>query len=171
MELLKDYNYKKNYIDFQKMKEIKNQDNYNFVLKNLDKLKISIKDLEVSVRTFNCLSNLGIKDVGELIQLSEGYLIKSPNFGKKGLTEIKERLTGLNLALNTNIIWPMEEDSLQKTNKEMNDKHLEEIKNPEEKQEHDFIEVNFEKLSTPIDKIGFSLRTINCLISSFNKIY
>tara|TARA_B100001063_G_C16777030_1_gene566396 strand:- start:415 stop:3033 length:2619 start_codon:yes stop_codon:yes gene_type:complete len=163
MESLKDYNYRKNYIDFQKMKEFKSQDNYDFVLKNLDKLKISIKNLEVSVRTFNCLSNLGIKDVGELIQLSEAYLIRSPNFGMKSLTEIKERLTGLNLALNTNIIWPMEEDSLQKTNKEMNDKHLEEIKNLEEKQEHNFIEENFEKLSTPIDKIGFSLRTTNCL--------
>ena len=65
------------------MKGIYNKDSYDFVLKNFDNLKILIKQLEFSVRTHNCLKELGIKDVGELIQLSEIYLIRSPNFGKK----------------------------------------------------------------------------------------
>ena len=46
----------------------------------------------------------------------------------------------LNLKLNTDIIWPMEEDGHQKTIKEIPDKYLLKFKNLEEKQEHDFIE-------------------------------
>lgn len=163
MQTQKDYNYKKNYINFQKMKGIYNKDSYDFVLKNFDNLKILIKQLKFSVRTHNCLKELGIKDVGELIQLSELYLIRSPNFGKKSLTEVNEMLGRLNLKLNTDIIWPMEEDSDQKTIKEIPDEYLQKFKNLEEKQENDFIERNFEKLLTPIYKIGFSLRTLNCL--------
>ena len=163
MESQKDYNYNKNYIDFQKMKEIYDKNSYEFVLKNFDKLKILIKHLEVSVRTFNCLKELGIKNVGELIQLSEAYLIRSQNFGNKSLTEVKERLSGLDLKLNTDIIWPIEKDRLQKTIKEIPNEYLQKFKNLGEKQEHDFIETHFEKLFTPIDKIGFSLRTVNCL--------
>ena len=163
MQSQKDYNYKKNYINFQKMKGIYNNDSYDFVLKNFDNLKILIKHLEFSVRTLNCLKELGIKDVGELIQLSEIYLIRSPNFGKKSLTEVNEMLGRLNLRLNTDIIWPMEEDGHQKTIKEIPDEYLQKFKNLEEKQEHDFLETHFEKLLTPIDKIGFSLRTVNCL--------
>ena len=69
----------------------------------------------------------------------------------------------LNLRLNTDIIWPMEEDGHQKTIKEIPEEYLQKFKNLEEKQEHDFLETHFEKLLTPIDKIGFSLRTVNCM--------
>ena len=55
MQSQKDYNYKKKYIKFQKMKGIYNKDSYDFVLKNFDNLKILIKHLEFSVRTLNCL--------------------------------------------------------------------------------------------------------------------
>ena len=146
MQSQKDYNYKKNYINFHKMKGIYNKDSYDFVLKNFDNLKILIKHLEFSVRTLNCLKELGIKDVGELIQLSELYLIRSPNFGKKSLTEVNEILGRLNLRLNTDIIWPMEEDGHQKTIKEIPDEYLQKFKNLEEKQERDFLETHFEKL-------------------------
>ena len=113
------------------MKGIYNKDSYDFVLKNFDNLKILIKHLEFSVRTLNCLKELGIKDVGELIQLSELYLIRSPNFGKKSLTEVNEMLGRLNLKLNTDIIWPMEEDGHQKTIKEIPDEYLLKFKNLE----------------------------------------
>jgi DNA-directed RNA polymerase subunit alpha len=58
-----------------------------------------IKDLGFSVRTFNCLRKVGITTVGELIAHSESDLMAIKNFGRKSLTEVKEKLAEMTLAL------------------------------------------------------------------------
>ena len=60
-----------------------------------------VTELELSVRASNCLRNENIMYVGELIQYSESDLIKTPNFGKKSLDEIKEVLESIGLSLGT----------------------------------------------------------------------
>jgi DNA-directed RNA polymerase subunit alpha len=58
-----------------------------------------IKDLNFSVRTFNCLRKVGINSVGELIGHSEAELMAIKNFGRKSLTEVKEKLSEMGLSL------------------------------------------------------------------------
>jgi DNA-directed RNA polymerase subunit alpha len=58
-----------------------------------------IKDLDFSVRTFNCLRKVGISSVGELIAHSEAELMAIKNFGRKSLTEVKEKLGEMGLSL------------------------------------------------------------------------
>src|SRR5512134_1858875 len=58
-----------------------------------------VEELELSVRAFNCLKNADIKYIGELVQRSEQEMLKTKNFGKKSLNEIKEVLTGMGLSL------------------------------------------------------------------------
>jgi hypothetical protein len=56
-------------------------------------------ELELSVRSSNCLRNDGIIYIGELVQRTEGELLRTPNFGRKSLNEIKEILSQLGLRL------------------------------------------------------------------------
>ena len=63
---------------------------------NLDK---SVEELELSVRSYNCLKNANIRTIRELVQKSEGEMLKTKNFGRKSLNEIKEILTGMGLSL------------------------------------------------------------------------
>jgi DNA-directed RNA polymerase subunit alpha len=58
-----------------------------------------VKDLGFSVRTFNCLRKVGITTVGELITHSESDLMAIKNFGRKSLTEVKEKLAEMGLSL------------------------------------------------------------------------
>ncbi len=58
-----------------------------------------IDELELSVRSSNCLEALGIKYLGELVQLTEAQLLRTKNFGRKSLNEIKERLQEMGLSL------------------------------------------------------------------------
>jgi len=62
-------------------------------------LYLPIKELELSVRSENCLLRAGIKTVGELIQKTPGELLKIRNLGKKSLVEIQEKLQKLGLKL------------------------------------------------------------------------
>jgi DNA-directed RNA polymerase subunit alpha len=67
----------------------------------------SVDDLELTVRSANCLKAENIFYIGDLIQRSEVELLKTPNLGKKSLTEIKEVLNARGLALGTRIEgWP-----------------------------------------------------------------
>lgn len=61
----------------------------------------SVEELELSVRSANCLKNADIHYIGELVQRSEAEMLKTKNFGRKSLNEIKEILTemGLNLGM------------------------------------------------------------------------
>ncbi len=58
-----------------------------------------VDELELSVRSANCLQNANIKYIGELCQRSEAEMLKTKNFGRKSLNEIKEILTSMGLSL------------------------------------------------------------------------
>ncbi len=59
----------------------------------------SVDELELSVRSANCLQNANIRLIGELVQKTEGEMLKTKNFGRKSLNEIKEVLAGMGLEL------------------------------------------------------------------------
>jgi DNA-directed RNA polymerase subunit alpha len=63
-------------------------------------LETSIADLDLSVRSYNCLMRAGIKDVKDLIAKSEEDMMKVRNLGRKSLKEVKEKLEELGLSLN-----------------------------------------------------------------------
>jgi DNA-directed RNA polymerase subunit alpha len=64
-----------------------------------DGLYRCVDELDLSVRSANCLQNADIKYVGELVQRSEQEMLKTKNFGRKSLLEIKEILSGMGLGL------------------------------------------------------------------------
>ena len=63
---------------------------------NLDK---SVEELELSVRSYNCLKNANIRTIRELVQKTEGEMLKTKNFGRKSLNEIKDILATMGLSL------------------------------------------------------------------------
>jgi DNA-directed RNA polymerase subunit alpha len=68
-----------------------------------------VDELELSVRSANCLKNDNIVYIGDLIQKTEAEMLRTPNFGRKSLNEIKEVLSGMALHLGMDIIdWPPE---------------------------------------------------------------
>jgi DNA-directed RNA polymerase subunit alpha len=72
-----------------------------------DNLFRSVDDLELSVRSANCLKNANIRYIGELVTRSEGEMLKTKNFGRKSLNEIKELLGEMGLSLGMKIDgWP-----------------------------------------------------------------
>ncbi|QOR34604.1 DNA-directed RNA polymerase subunit alpha [Clostridium sp. 'deep sea'] len=62
-------------------------------------LEMPIEELDLSVRSYNCLKRAGINTVQELIQRSEDEMLKVRNLGKKSLTEVKHKLVELNLSM------------------------------------------------------------------------
>jgi len=67
----------------------------------------SVEELELSVRSANCLQNANIQLIGELVQRSEQDMLKTKNFGRKSLKEIKEILASMSLSLGMKIDnWP-----------------------------------------------------------------
>ena len=68
-----------------------------------------VDELELSVRSANCLKNDNIVYIGDLIQKTEGEMLRTPNFGRKSLNEIKEVLAAMGLHLGMEIpAWPPE---------------------------------------------------------------
>jgi DNA-directed RNA polymerase subunit alpha len=68
-----------------------------------------VEELELSVRSMNCLRNENIIYIGDLVAKSEGELLRTPNFGRKSLNEIKEVLVHLGLDLGMRVEgWPPE---------------------------------------------------------------
>jgi len=63
----------------------------------------SVDELELSVRSANCLQNANIRFIGELVQRTEAEMLKTKNFGRKSLNEIKETLASLGLSLGMTI--------------------------------------------------------------------
>jgi DNA-directed RNA polymerase subunit alpha len=59
----------------------------------------SVDELELSVRSANCLQNANIRYIGELVQRTESEMLKTKNFGRKSLNEIKEVLASMGLEL------------------------------------------------------------------------
>ena len=69
---------------------------HDAVLEHLNK---SVDELELSVRSYNCLKNANIRTIGELVTKSEAEMLKTKNFGRKSLNEIKEILSSMGLGL------------------------------------------------------------------------
>ncbi len=68
-----------------------------------------VDELELSVRSANCLKNDNIVYIGDLIQKTEGEMLRTPNFGRKSLNEIKEVLATMGLHLGMEVpAWPPE---------------------------------------------------------------
>ena len=67
----------------------------------------SVDDLELSVRSANCLKNANIRYIGELVSKTEAEMLKTKNFGRKSLNEIKEILSNMGLQLGMKVDgWP-----------------------------------------------------------------
>jgi len=67
----------------------------------------SVDELELSVRSANCLQNANIKTIGDLVQKTEAEMLKTKNFGRKSLKEIKEILSEMGLSLGMKLeSWP-----------------------------------------------------------------
>jgi len=78
----------------------------------------SVDELELSVRSANCLKNANIRYIGDLVQKTEADMLKTKNFGRKSLNEIKEILEEMGLSLGMKLEnWPPPE--LQQSGKEM----------------------------------------------------
>ena len=83
------------------VKEVSSEPEFN---KNLLR---KVDELELSVRSMNCLKNDNIIYIGDLVQKSEGEMLRTPNFGRKSLNEIKEVLSGMGLHLGMDVEdWP-----------------------------------------------------------------
>jgi DNA-directed RNA polymerase subunit alpha len=80
--------------------EVGSEESQREVNRNLSR---SVNELELSVRAANCLKNANIKTIADLVQKSEGEMLRTKNFGKKSLNEIKEILTEMGLSLGTKI--------------------------------------------------------------------
>jgi DNA-directed RNA polymerase subunit alpha len=72
---------------------------------NLDK---SVEELELSVRSYNCLKNANIRTIRELVQKTEAEMLKTKNFGRKSLNEIKEILHTMGLSLGMRLDQPVQ---------------------------------------------------------------
>lgn len=78
----------------------------------LDSLLRPVDELELSVRSANCLENANIKLIGDLVQKSEAEMLKTKNFGRKSLKEIKDILSDMGLCLGMKLEnWPPEDIS------------------------------------------------------------
>lgn len=66
-------------------------------------LNRSVEELELSVRSYNCLKNANIQTIGDLVQKTEAEMLRTKNFGRKSLNEIKEILGGLGLGFGMKI--------------------------------------------------------------------
>ncbi len=72
-----------------------------------ERLAKSVDEMELSVRSYNCLKNANIRSIGELVQKTEVEMLKTKNFGRKSLNEIKEILATMGLSLGMKLDgWP-----------------------------------------------------------------
>lgn len=94
-----------NFEDIPEMAERDRKDDLPFspyLLKKVD-------ELELSVRSANCLKNDNIVYIGDLVQKSESEMLKTPNFGRKSLNEIKDVLSNMGLRFGMDVVdWPPE---------------------------------------------------------------
>ena len=94
------------FVNFEEPKEVIIQEQPVVPEFNKNLLR-KVDELELSVRSMNCLKNDNIVYIGDLVQKSEGEMLRTPNFGRKSLNEIKEVLTGMSLYLGMEIPnWP-----------------------------------------------------------------
>tara|TARA_Y100000590_G_scaffold468406_1_gene651066 strand:- start:721 stop:1746 length:1026 start_codon:yes stop_codon:yes gene_type:complete len=96
------------FINFDEPKEIEQKTKVTEPEFNKNLLK-KVDELELSVRSMNCLKNDNIIYIGDLVQKTEPEMLRTPNFGRKSLNEIKEVLNSMSLYLGMEIPnWPPE---------------------------------------------------------------
>ncbi|ATR22840.1 DNA-directed RNA polymerase alpha chain [Roseomonas mucosa] len=96
------------FINFDEPREAKVQEVQDDLPFNRNLLR-KVDELELSVRSANCLKNDNIVYIGDLVQKSEQEMLRTPNFGRKSLNEIKEVLASMGLSLGMNVPgWPPE---------------------------------------------------------------
>ena len=91
------------FINFEEEIEAEARGEEGRVLLRNDNLNRSVEELELSVRSYNCLKNANIQTIGELVQKTEAEMLKTKNFGRKSLNEIKEILAQMGLSLGMKI--------------------------------------------------------------------
>jgi DNA-directed RNA polymerase subunit alpha len=100
------------FINFEEQPEVTEEAGESFFDPRLEYLDRSVEELELSVRSYNCLKNANIQSIRELVQKTEAEMLKTKNFGRKSLTEIKDILNKMGLGLGMKfdeagrIIWP-----------------------------------------------------------------
>src|ERR1700691_1506818 len=100
------------FINFEEQPELPEEVVENYNDPRLDHLDRSVEELELSVRSYNCLKNANIQNLRELVQKTESEMLKTKNFGRKSLNEIKDILHKMGLSLGMKfdehgrIIWP-----------------------------------------------------------------
>src|SRR5215469_5974303 len=100
------------FINFEEQPEIPEEAVENYADPRLEYLDRSVEELELSVRSYNCLKNANIQNLRELVQKTESEMLKTKNFGRKSLNEIKDILQKMGLSLGMKfdehgrIIWP-----------------------------------------------------------------
>jgi DNA-directed RNA polymerase subunit alpha len=102
------------FINFEEVEEeiqAEKAEELEIVNENLFK---SVDELELSVRSANCLKNAGIHLIGELVQKTETEMLKTRNFGRKSLNEIKEILSEMGLSLGMKIDFPVRKEDKEK---------------------------------------------------------
>jgi DNA-directed RNA polymerase subunit alpha len=96
------------FINFEEPKEATEKEEKEELPFNKNLLR-KVDELELSVRSANCLKNDNIVYIGDLVQKSESDMLRTPNFGRKSLNEIKEVLTAMGLHLGMQVEgWPPE---------------------------------------------------------------
>ncbi|MET0436805.1 MAG: DNA-directed RNA polymerase subunit alpha C-terminal domain-containing protein, partial [Devosia sp.] len=96
------------FVNFEEPTKEKAQDAVPELAFNPALLK-KVDELELSVRSANCLKNDNIVYIGDLIQKTEAEMLRTPNFGRKSLNEIKEVLAQMGLHLGMDVAnWPPE---------------------------------------------------------------
>jgi len=90
------------FINFEEELEAEASREEKPLIKN-ENLNRSVEELELSVRSYNCLKNANIQTIGELVQKTEAEMLKTKNFGRKSLNEIKEILGTMGLSLGMKI--------------------------------------------------------------------
>ena len=95
------------FINFEEMAEPVEAPRDEAAEKLNENLWRTVDELELSVRSANCLQNANIKYIGELVQKTESEMLKTKNFGRKSLKEIKEILAEMGLPLGMKLDnWP-----------------------------------------------------------------
>jgi len=86
------------FINFEETPEVAEEPAERAINQMNEVLNRSVEELELSVRSYNCLKNANIQTIGDLVQRSESEMLRTKNFGRKSLNEIKEILSGLGLS-------------------------------------------------------------------------
>ena len=91
------------FINFEDVQETAEQAASQTTERFNENLNRSVEELELSVRSYNCLKNADIRTIGELVRKTEAEMLKTKNFGRKSLNEIKEILHGMGLSLGMDV--------------------------------------------------------------------